>query len=170
VYIESYLGGGGSQPVGEANITPVSDANSLVTDRPSVYVSLEPYNRGGYSDIVSVTGRMRDVGSRMGVVIVDSDKLDFDNAVRLFSYWCLEIDTHVQPYFNRVYGYAIYSSNSSFCLFQNTETRLRYLMKSSYAISCFARLQIPQHGSVFSILYPMLLSFLSMPLHGVSPQ
>jgi hypothetical protein len=89
VYIEQYLGGGGSQPVSDANITPVSDATSMRTERPSVYLSLEPYNRSNYSDIISITGRMRDVGSRMGVNIADGDKLDFDNA----------------PYFNRVYGH-----------------------------------------------------------------
>lgn len=79
-FMQRYFGGLGSKPVSSANITPTSSATSISVDRPSIYVALEPYARQSYDDVVSITGRKRDVGTRMGIPIQDNDELDYTNA------------------------------------------------------------------------------------------
>lgn len=89
VYLEQYCGGFGSAMVKDTNVTPTSNVRSITTERPSIYISLEPYNRQRYDDFISITGRKRDIGIRMGINIQDNDEMDYTNA----------------PYHNRVYGH-----------------------------------------------------------------
>jgi hypothetical protein len=79
-FMQRYFGGFGSKPVSNANITPTSSASSITVDRPSFYVALEPFARQSYDDVVSITGRKRDIGTRMGIAIQDNDELDYTNA------------------------------------------------------------------------------------------
>lgn len=108
---ELYCGGFGSAMVKDVNVTPTSNVRSITTERPSVYISLEPYNRQRYDDFISITGRKRDIGVRMGIPvrlirsllhihqmailtttpqIQDNDEMDYTNAPYvLLSYLCL---------------------------------------------------------------------------------
>ena len=65
-HFDRYYGGLGAKPVGHNNVTPTSSNADIFSARPSVYVALEPYSRQDYDDVLSITGRKRDIGKRMG--------------------------------------------------------------------------------------------------------
>jgi len=84
VYIDEYLGGFGVEPVGWEDCTPVYNANEANGSKPSVYVSLEPYNNGvlNYEPQLSITGLLRDVWIKYDLDLINSKVLGFANAVQ----------------------------------------------------------------------------------------
>jgi hypothetical protein len=85
------MGGFGNLPIAWNDETPVYNAGEVNPRRPSVYVSLEPYNnnRSNYDSVVSLTGIQRDAFGRYQIDLKPQQGLDFDNAV----------------YFNKLYGH-----------------------------------------------------------------
>lgn len=67
------------------DLSPIYDAAEPTPGKPSVWVSLEPYNNArpsGYEPVISITGNPKHVFGRKNIEMRVSAGLDFDNAVR----------------------------------------------------------------------------------------